>query len=121
MKSRKFTLECKWESCDRTDEELIGEPVQIEVPRLKDSKSEVAAAIAVANRILMRSGGYERGKITTIIIYDVHMREVFANLSINQNEETHEIYHCELSEAMQTLIFFLFHAPRLVRSQCHPN
>ena len=113
MKPRKFTLECKWESCDRTDEELIGEPVQIEVPRLKDSKSEVAAAIAIANRILMRSGGYERGQITTIFIYDAGMKKACAVLSFNQNEETHQVYHCELSEAMQTLMMFLFHAPKL--------
>lgn len=113
MRTRKFTLECKWESPDLAEEEIIGNPVHIEVPRLKDSKSEVAAAIAIANRILLRSGGYERGQITTIIIYDALMKRACANLSINQNAETHEIYHCELSEPMKLVMWFLFHAPKL--------
>jgi len=120
MKTRRFTLECKWESIDRTEEEIIG--IQhIEIPKLKNVDAEIQQAIASANRILMLTGGYERGKITTIVIYDAPMKQTYAILSINQNEETHQQYHCELSEAMQFLMMFMFHAPNLVRSQCLPN
>lgn len=120
MEIRKFTLECKWESPERDDEELIGIR-HIEIPKLKNVDAEIQQAIAAANRILMASGGYERGKITTIVIYDAPMKQAYAILSINQNEETNQAYHCELSESMQMLMMFLFHAPRLARSQCHPN
>lgn len=114
--NRKFTLECKWESPDRDDEEVIG--VQhIEIPKLKNVDAEIQQAIAAANRILMLSGGYERGKITTIVIYDFPMKQTYAILSINQNEETHQAYHCELSQAMQTLMWFMFQAPRLKLSE----
>jgi hypothetical protein len=113
MKTRKFTFECKWESPDRSDEELIGTQ-HIEVPKMKNVDAEIQAAIASANRILMLSGGYERGKITTIVIYDAPMKQTYAILSINQNEETNQYYHCELSEAMQTLMWFLFQAPKLM-------
>ncbi len=116
-KTRKFTLECKWESPDRTDEEIIG--IQhIEIPKLRNVDAEIQQAIASANRILMLSGGYERGKITTIVIYDAPMRQAYAILSINQNEETNQFYYCELSEAMQTLMYFLFQAPKLKLSGC---
>lgn len=112
MKSRKFTLECKWESCDRADEEIIG--VQhIEIPKLKNVDAEIQQAIAAANRVLMASGGFERGKITTIVIYDASMKQTYAILSINQNEETYQHYQCELSEPMQMLMMFLFHTPKL--------
>lgn len=113
MKStRKFMLECKWESPNRDDEEIIG--IQhIEIPKLRNVDLEIQQAIATANRILMRSGGYERGKITTIVIYDAPMKQTYAILSINQNEETHQQYHCELSEPMQMLMWFLFQVPKL--------
>jgi hypothetical protein len=113
---RKFTLECKWESCDRTDEEVIG--VQhIEVSKLQYVDAEIQQAIAAANRILIETGGYDRGKITTIVIYDAPMRQTYAIVSINQNEETNQFYHCELSEAMQTLMWFLFQVPKLKLSE----
>jgi len=117
MKTRKFTLECKWESPDRTEEEIIGKPIHIEVPKLKNVDAEIQQAIATANRILMMSGGYESGKITTIVIYDAPMKQAYAILSINQNEETNQFYHCELSEAMQTLMWFLFQVPKLKLSE----
>jgi hypothetical protein len=113
MKSRKFTLECKWESCDRTEEEIVGKQ-HIEIPKLKNVDAEIQQAIAAANRILMLTGGYERGKITTIVIYDAPMKQTYAIVSINQNEETHDLYHCELSEAMETLMYFLFQVPKLI-------
>lgn len=111
-KTRKFTLECKWESPERDDEEIIG--IQhIDIPKLRNVDSEIQQAIAAANRILMLSGGYERGKITTIVIYDAPMKQPYAILSINQNEETHQQYHCELSRGMQTLMWFMFQASKL--------
>lgn len=114
--TRKFTLEFKWESPERDDEEIVG--VQyIEIPKLKNVDLEIQQAIAVANRILMRFGGYERGKITTIVIYDAPMKQTYAILSFNQNEEIHQLYHCELSEAMQTLMWFLFQVPKLKLSE----
>lgn len=113
MKSRKFTLECKWESLDRTEEEIVG--IQhIEIPKLKNVDAEIQQAIAAANRILMLTGGYERGKITTIVIYDAPMLQTYAIVSINQNEETYDLYHCELSEAMETLMYFLLQVPKLI-------
>lgn len=116
MKFRKFTLECKWESCDRTDEQIIG--IQhIEILKLKNVDTEIQHAIAAANRILMLCGGYDRGKITTIVIYDQPMENAYAIVSINQNEETFKQYHCELSEAMQFLMMFMFHAPKLKLSE----
>lgn len=113
---RKFTLECKWESPDRSDEEIIG--IQhIEIPKLKNVDAEIQQAIAAANRILMLCGGYDRGKITTIVIYDAVMKNAYAIVSINQSEETNQFYHCELSEAMQTLMWFLFQVPKLKLSE----
>ena len=115
MRTRKFTFECKWESPERDDEEIIG--IQhIEIPKLRNVDAEIKQAIAAANRILMLTGGYERGKITTIVIYDAPMKQTYAILSINQNEETHQQYHCELSQGMQTLMWFLFQAPKLFLS-----
>ena len=120
MKPRKFTFECKWESCDRAEEEIIG--IQhIEIPKLKNVDAEIQQAIAAANRILMASGGYERGKVTTIVIYDAPMKQTYAILSINQNEETYQHYQCELSDGMQMLMWFMFQTPKLARSQCHLN
>lgn len=117
MKTRKFTLECKWESPERDDEEIVG--IQhIEVPKLKNVDAEIQQAIAAANRILMLTGGYDRGKITTIVVYDALMKQTYAIVSINQNEETNRVYNCELSEAMQTLMWFLFQVPSLKLSEC---
>lgn len=113
-KTRKFTLEFKWESPELDDEEILGRQ-HIEIPKLKNVDAEIQQAIVVANRVLMSSGGYERGKMTTVIIYDAPMRQAYAVLSINQNEETHQAYHCELSQGMQTLMWFMFQAPKLIK------
>jgi hypothetical protein len=118
--SRKFTLECEWESPDRSEEIIIG--IQyIEIPKLKNVDAEIKQAIVAANRILMLCGGYDRGKITTIVIYDQPMENAYAIVSINQNEETFQQYHCELSEAMQTLMWFLVQVPKLKLSEEKQN